>query len=377
VREGWLRFGVEEEFLLVDPDTGEPVDSAPAILAELDDAAFSTELQRTQVEYATPVCESMAELHTRLAESRRQLAEAAASVGALLVAAGVPPFGEAAPSGPTSERYQRMFARYGRAAERYHGCGCHVHVEMPDRDTAVAVLNHIRPYLPAFAALGANSALFQGADTGYHSWRLISQRRFPTAGLPPWAASAAEYDARLDRLVEVGALEDRNTSFWLARVSNRYPTVEIRAADTGARVDDTVLQALLARGLAAFGLEQVRRGIEAPRLSAEPMDLAVWAAARYALAGPAVDLMTGRPTSAWAQVQALASAVREPLRAMGDDMEAERGLADRRRFGSGAQRQLRIFAASHGDPAQTARRLAEQTVSGLPAHVNGGHDECR
>jgi glutamate---cysteine ligase / carboxylate-amine ligase len=127
-------FGVEE-FLLVDPDSGEPVDGAGRVL----DAA--SELPN------------------------------------------------AAPDAALQPELSLITRTYAGIVADYQCCGCHVHVGVPGRETAVAVVNHLAPWLPTPLALSVNSAFEHGRDTGYGSWRMITQSRFPGFGIAPWFAS--------------------------------------------------------------------------------------------------------------------------------------------------------------------------------------------
>lgn len=86
-------FGVEEEFLLVDPTTGEPapVNRRVAKLAEANGVDLQLELTSCQVETATEVSDSSADLRAQLQRLRRVSVDAADAAGARLLAVGLPP----------------------------------------------------------------------------------------------------------------------------------------------------------------------------------------------------------------------------------------------------------------------------------------------
>ena len=129
-------------------------------------------------------------------------------------------------------------------------CGCHVHVGIADRDLAVAVMNRVRPWLPALLALSANSPYWQGLDTGFASYRLQVWQRWPTSGMPPELADRQEYDELVDDSTTVDAIEDATFLYWYVRPSARYPTLEFRVCDVCLDVDDAVALAGLVRALA-------------------------------------------------------------------------------------------------------------------------------
>lgn len=322
--------GVEEEFLLVDREHGGTVALAPAVLEQARTAlsglllggtarpALHPELLASQVEAATAPCTTLAGLREQLTMSRAALADAARANGALLVSSGVPPLAGAAPAPTPAPRYERIAGIYAGVAADYQACGCHVHVGVPDRETAVAVVNHVRPWLPTLLALSANSPLHRGTDTGYQSWRVVQQSRFPGSGLTPWFGSAAEYDGAVDRLVDCGVLADASMSFWLVRPALRLPTVEFRVADVAVDVDATVLQAALARALVRTALVELAAGREASPGDPPLAAAALWSAARYGPHGTGVHLPSQRPTPAVELVRELLKLLTPALEDTGD-----------------------------------------------------------
>jgi carboxylate-amine ligase len=334
-----MTVGVEEEFLLVDPSTRRPVARAGDVLARVrglsPGAEVHRELSRAQVEFASGVCADLDELRDQLVTGRRVLADAAHAEGLRLIPSGSPVFADPDPGLSEGERFERIEAMYRGQVDDYQCCGCHVHVGVPDRETAVRVVNHLRPWLPTLLALGANSPFVRGKDTGYASWRMIDQAGFPGSGVPPFFRTAADHDLRVAQLMACGALVDAAMTFWLARPSPRYPTVEVRAADTAATVDDAVLQAGLTRALVDTALA----GGTAPDLDDQVLAAAVWSAARYGLTGPGVDPFAARQVPAVELVEALLEHVSD---ALGDDRDRVRKLVrDVLENGTGAERQRR------------------------------------
>lgn len=316
-----VTMGVEEEFLLVDPATGHPAPGFDAVCGRLPGVpgvTFVGELHPTQIEAVGGVCRTLAELRTRLTSSRSALDAAARRCGLRFAAVGVPESDAGPGTLVAAGRRAAIAERYRALVDDYHACGCHVHVGVADRDTAAAVVNHLTPWLPTLVALGANSPRHGGRDTGYASWRIVQQSRFPGFGLPPYLRSAQHAAALVARLVDAGVLLDSRMTFWLARPSVHVPTVEIRAADTAPTVDGTVLQAALGRGLVGAALDDLRRGVEVRPVEPDLGAAAVWSAARYGLDGPAVDVHTGTRIPARDMLARLLDRVAPTLRAHGD-----------------------------------------------------------
>lgn len=343
--------GVEEEFLIADPVRLEPVAAVPDILHSLSEQAVAADLKpellASQVEAATGVCGSLAAVRAQLAQSRRVLAEAAAAHGAVVLSTGFAPESSDGVAHEVSagERYRRVGDLYQAVATDYSACGCHVHVGIGDRDTAVAVVNHLRPWLPTLLALSANSPFAGGRDTGYASWRTVTQCRFPGFGVPPWFADLAAYEEALARRSDLGITVDSRMTFWCARPSEHVPTVEVRVADALATVDETVLQAGLVRALVVRAQMDLKAGREAPQGDPFVAEAAMWSAARYGLDGPAVDPVSERRVPADRLLDALLAHVEDALTETGDRDEVFDLVAAVRSAGNGAQRQRGAAAA--------------------------------
>ncbi|MEV4147483.1 glutamate--cysteine ligase [Amycolatopsis sp. NPDC049691] len=363
--------GVEEEFLLVNPRTGHASACAEPVLARYrhhgplpDGVRVHRELRLTQIEAASGVCTTAGELRDQLTAARRVLAGAAAAEDCALLATGTPVGpGPAAPPPAATGRYADIDAAYGAVVADYEACGCHVHVGVGDPDTAVAVVNHLGRWLPTLLALSANAPFDHGRDTGYHSWRMVLQSRFPGSGVAPNFRDHAEYRRAVDTLVDCGALVDPDQTFWLARPSGRFPTVEFRVADTALTVDHAVLQALLGRALVRRALADLAAGREAAPLSPQVAAAAVWAAARHGLAGPLVDPLEETRRPAWSRVEALLEHVRPALEDSGDLTEVQALVAALRADGTGSVQQRAV--AGRG-VAEAVRWLTARTVP--PGH---------
>jgi carboxylate-amine ligase len=337
-----LTIGIEEEFLLVGPD-GCTKPQGPEVLAQLPADRFKGELQPTQIEAITPVRANLNDLAADLHWARAQLAEAAATLGLLVLPVGSPPMGGLSPDLIMSDdrpRYQAIKRLYAGSMDNYDVCACQLHVGIGnDDELANAVLNHLRPWLPTLVALGGNSPFANGRDTGFASSRIVQQSRFPGAGLPPYSASADEYEDRLSQLVECGALLDARTTFWLARLSQVYPTIEIRAADSALTVEDVLLIAALGRALVATALRDIRTGVEPLGFDEQIGAAAVWTAARYGLAGPGIDLALGDRVPARVLLDDLVRYVADALHESHESEWVDRMLYRLDLNGTGADRQ--------------------------------------
>ncbi|QXU55836.1 glutamate--cysteine ligase [Rhodococcus sp. LW-XY12] len=356
--------GVEEEFVLVDPRTGRPILRSLDVLAAglTLGIELEVELSPCQVETATTVCTHLQDLREELRRSRATAADAAARAGCRLVAVGTPIFEPPSGSVTATPRYQRMAQHYRGVTDGVI-CGCHVHIGVDDRDRAAQLINHLRPWLPALLALTANSPITDGRDTGYASWRYLRWGRWPSAGLPPQCASAAEYDAAVESLLTTGTILDPRMVYWDVRISAHHPTLEIRIADVPATVEETVTLATLVYALVAQATASIERGEPTPSVDQELLRAACWRAARDGLAGRGVDLGSGQLVPAVDLIWRLLAQVRPILeeldvyRSVHDTLS---GTVDR---GNGAIRQRRILERG-GSFTDVVADAARRTVEG-------------
>ncbi|WP_186319037.1 glutamate--cysteine ligase [Streptomyces sp. SAJ15] len=358
-----LTTGVEEEFLLVDARTGQIAGIADRVLARLADGsgAFQLEGTRHQMELATPVTHTLAELRDQLLALRRRLAKAADELGCRLVAGAGPVLPMPGPPLLTDDpRRHRQADQYGALMHTIVHCGCHVHIGTLDPDTAIKVGNHIRPWLPTLLAVSANSPFWNGHDTRHASWRAISWTIWPASGMPPVFASAAQYRQTVHRMIRTGAALDKKMAYWDLRPSSHWPTLELRAADISPSLDGTLLQAALSRALVARALRAVREERPLPRIPDEQLRMARWRAARDGFEGRGVDPMTGTLRPAASLAASLIEELAPDLEAAGDLPCVDRAMTALRRHGSGAHRQRLAFARRH-DLGDVVRQLAEDT----------------
>jgi glutamate---cysteine ligase / carboxylate-amine ligase len=357
-------FGVEEEFLLADPTTGEPVAVNRAVADHAADRGVKLQLELTscQIETTSDVVSGSGELRQELIRLRRITAEAAEASGAQLLAVALPPTRPQEFPITDTPRYREIADKFGNVAEEGI-CGAHVHVAVPSREVAVRVSNRLRPWLPLFLALTANSAVYRNTDTGYASWRSIVWARWPSAGPPPHFDSVDEYDGMVRMLRRVGAALDDGMVYWDVRASARFPTVEVRVADVPTTVDETVLLATLIRASVMTALDDERRHEPTAPLTPHALKAAYWKSSRDGLDGQAIDLLESHaPVPARELLQRLVDHVRPALEAVGDYGMVTSELARIEDEGNGAMRQRRAWQRRH-DVKDVIAELAAATLS--------------
>ena len=351
--------GVEEELLLVDPRSGRPVPAAEAVLRAAGQhpaglPVLTAELQQEQVETATPPRAELAALAGDLRDLRAVARAAAAAAGVLAVPVATSPL-PVAPSLTPTARYRAIQERFGLTCAQQLTCGCHVHVAVTSPEEGVAVLDRIRPWLPVLAALSANSPYAQGVDTGYAAYRAQAWGRWPTTGPADLYGSAAAYRARLQQLLDTGVLLDAGMYYGDARLSHRYPTVEVRVADVCLDPADATLLAGLVRALVDTAAREWRAGVPAPQVSTTVLRLAAWRASRDGAEGELLHPLSGRPVGAGAAVAALLDHVARALADSGDTAGVEGRAEHVLARGTGATWQRAVVGRT-GDLGEVVRR---------------------
>ncbi|MGW2397016.1 carboxylate-amine ligase [Kitasatospora sp. NPDC001664] len=358
--------GVEEEFLLVDPDSRAPVARAPEVLAGEHGlgALLQAEFYTCQLEVCTEPVITLPDLRAQLLRLRDSVARAAADSGCHVIGSGCAPLAATTPVPVTDTPRYRLMARHvGSVADHRTGtvCGCHIHLGVRDKPEALLLGAHLRPWLPALQALAANSPVCQGKDTGHASWRALCWARWPTVGPIP-VLDAAAYEALADSLVSSRLLLDRRMIYWYARPSEHVPTLEVRIADVSADPDTTVLLAGLTRGLVARLRRDVLEGRPVPAVSDALLRAAHGCAARAGLAGQGLDPHSGRTTHQRHLLDHLVEYAGPGLAAAGDLTTVTALLERTLREGTGAERQRAALGR---------RGRAEDVVDSLVATFTG------
>jgi glutamate---cysteine ligase / carboxylate-amine ligase len=267
--------GVEEELFLVDPVTGRQANASTAVQQRLGAVrgTVERELHACQVELITDVCESAGEAATALAGMRR----AVLATGAGLLGSGTHPAaleGEAEIT--DKQRYERIRDLLGDAVAT-PVAGLHIHIGMPDAETAIRAFNGLRRHLPLLQALGANSPYRHGRDTGLASAREVTIRGWPRSGVPRAMRDYADFSAMAHVLAQAADVPDYTWFWWKLRPHPRLGTVEIRALDTQSSVDETAALVALAHCLARHAVEADAE----PDPPAEVLEEGVFRAARF------------------------------------------------------------------------------------------------
>src|SRR3954452_5446756 len=207
------RIGVEEELFLVEPSTGELINKAPDVLAEISDVEhgdIKSETHACQVELITGVCRTVDEALDSLARLREEVL----ATGVGLIGSGTHPTAEEGDAEITDrDRYELIQNRTADAIAT-PVAALHVHVGMPDPETAIRAFNGLRRHLPLLEAIGANAPFRHGRDTGFASARELALRAWARSGTPRAMADYQDFVTYADRLTRAADVPDYTFHWW-------------------------------------------------------------------------------------------------------------------------------------------------------------------
>jgi carboxylate-amine ligase len=357
-----FQFGVEEEYFLSDAETLQTPSETP-------DALFNTanicttghvgrEFLQAQIEVATePHC-SAEQARQELLRLRHSAAAAAADHGLAILACGTHPLAcwrDAVQS--RKGRYSQVMDLLQMIGQRNMLCGMHVHVEFPDPSRRVDVMTRMLPYVPLFIALSTSSPFWQGRVTGLKGYRLAAYDELPRTGLPELFRSNDEYDAYVDAMVSSGAMPDASHLWWTVRISQKYPTLELRAADCCTRLDDTIAIAALYRALVRFLYYHREHNAQIDVVDRSIAIENKWRAQRYGAQGSFVTRSGALPVAEMLGRVAELVAADADILGCATEIEHCRTIVAE---GTSADVQLRIFTENEHDGAEIAlHKVAE------------------
>ncbi len=244
--------GIEEEYLLIDPDTRNLIAEAPpTMMSECEallEGQVTPEFLQCQIEIGTRVCESLDGARDDLSRLRRTVSKVARNHGLEIIAASTHPFAVWGEQKRTEkERYAIIAQDLQEVVRRLMISGMHIHVGIEEEDLRVDLMGQVAYVLPHLLALSTSSPFWQGHHTGLKSYRIAVWNELPRTGLPEYFESFAEFERHVDVMVQAGLIEEGSKIWWDIRPSVKFPTLEMRISDICTRLDDTICIAALYR----------------------------------------------------------------------------------------------------------------------------------
>ena len=260
--ESWARWptdhvpwtlGIEEEVMLLDPETWELAQCVeqvlPTLPGDVADAVCS-ETHSGAIELNTRPHATVADAAADLGRLRSSLTEALDRLGLRGGCSGTHPFADWSDMRVAdADRHQAVAGSMRELARREPTFALHVHVAVPTSAAAMVAANQMRAHLPVLLALSANSPYWQGRDSGLASARTPLFQAFPRVGIPRAFASYNDWVETVDLLVRCEAFPDPSFLWWDVRLQPRYGTVEVRIMDAQCSVERAAALAALVQSL--------------------------------------------------------------------------------------------------------------------------------
>ena len=356
--------GIEEEFAIIDPQTRELRSHIQEILEGgkvLLKEQIKPEMHQSVVELGTEICQSITDTREHVIELRSKLAFLASKAGLRIASAGTHPFSHWRDQLITEgERYEEIVKDMQQLARANLIFGLHVHIGIPQRETAIHVMNQARYFLPHIYALSVNSPFWVGQDTGLKGYRLKVFERFPRTGIPDAFESLSEYEDYCKLLVKTGCVDNAKKIWWDIRLHPFFDTLEVRVCDAQSRVDDTLalIQAVIAKLYKLLRHNTTFR-VYRRRL----LDENRWRASRYGIEGKLIDF--GR--EAEVETRSLLNELLEFVSTEVAELGSKREMAHIERImreGTGADRQIAAFHRTN-DMKAVVDQIVAETYEGL------------
>lgn len=339
--------GIEEELFVVDTETFDCVTEMPDGFMREAKAALGDRVKReiiaSMIEIVTRSHATLTGASDELRAARLELGAIASRHGLSLLACGTHPFSDWRRQTLTpNARYAEVATSLGAVSKRVHVCGLHVHVAMPDPTQRVSVMNRAQEFLPLLLALSTSSPFWLGSSTGLKSYRSAAYDESPRTGFPGRFTDWAEFERFVEKMQAAGFIPDRSFLWWAIRPSLRYPTLELRIADSCTAWCDAIAIAAVYRCLVHALVRDASLGSAWEGHHYLVNNENRWQAIRYGLEGTILDASAGAAMPICERVRDLLDTLLPSAVALGCVTELE-SVADILRRGTSADRQTKAF----------------------------------
>ncbi|HEY2725687.1 MAG TPA: carboxylate-amine ligase [Parafilimonas sp.] len=338
--------GIEEEYMVVDPQTRELKSHEQKIVSEgqkLIRDKVKAEMHQAVVEVGTDICQDIDEAYRDVSTLRHTISQIAEGLGFWMGASGTHPFSHWERQLITDHvRYNQIVDELQEAARSNLIFGLHVHVGMEDRKMAVHIANSARYFLPHVYALSTNSPFWEGRQTGYKSFRTKVFDKFPRTGIPDYFESIEAYDNYVNLLIKTNCIDNAKKIWWDLRVHPFFNTVEFRICDVPMTINETIAIAALFQAI-CVKLYKLRSQnlnfIIYPRVLVNENK---WRAGRYGIDGSMIDFGKEAEVNTRVLIYELLDFVDDVV----DDLGSRNAIMYVQKIlehGTGADRQLAIY----------------------------------
>lgn len=338
--------GVEEEYMVIDPETRELKSHEQKIVHEGQKVIkdkVKAEMHQAVVEVGTDICQDVDEAFRDVSTLRKTISEIATGLGFAMGASGTHPFSHWERQLITDHiRYSEIVNELQEAARSNLIFGLHVHVGMESREMANHIANSTRYFLPHIYALSTNSPFWEGRSTGYKSYRTKVFDKFPRTGIPDAFESIEAYDNYVKLLIKTNCIDNAKKIWWDLRVHPFFNTVEFRICDIPMTIDETIAIAALFQAICARIYMLRSKNLNFIQYSRPLLNENKWRASRYGIDGFLIDFGKEEEVNTRALIYELLDFVDPVLPHLGSRHRVAH-VHKMLEGGTGADRQLAVF----------------------------------
>ena len=338
--------GVEEEYMVLDPQTHELKSHEQKIVQEGQKIIMDkvkAEMHQAVVEVGTDICADIDEALMDVGTLRKTISSIADGLGLWIGASGTHPFSHWESQLITEHaRYSEIVNELQEAARSNLVFGLHVHVGMETREMAIHIANSARYFLPHVFALSTNSPFWEGRLTGYKSFRTKVFEKFPRTGIPDHFESIEEYDNYIKLLVKTNCIDNAKKIWWDLRVHPFFNTVEFRICDIPMTAQETIAIAALFQGICAKLYKLRSQNLNFMMYNRRLITENKWRASRYGIDGSMIDFGKESEVNTRVLIYELLDFIDDVVPHLGS-AHAISYVHKMLESGTGADRQLKVF----------------------------------
>jgi carboxylate-amine ligase len=359
--------GVEEEYMVIDPNTRELkshdqkiVEVASQVLKD----HVKAEMHQAVVEVGTSICKNAEEAREDISRLRKYVSDVAGSLNLKIGAAGTHPFSHWSTQLITpNPRYDEIVNEMQEAARSNLIFGLHVHVGISDKNMAIHIMNTVRYFLPHVYALSTNSPFWEGRNTGFKSFRSKVFDKFPRTGVPDYFNDWDDFKNYVNLLVKTKCIDNAKKIWWDVRVHPIFDTIEFRICDVPMLVEETIAIAALFQALVVKLYKLRLQNMSFIMYTRALINENKWRASRYGLDGTLIDFGKQEQVDTRALIVELLDFVDDVV----DDLGSRKAINDVHKIlanGTGADRQLKVFEQTK-DLTSVVDYITSQTLTGI------------